>query len=517
VDNGKSYDASTSAFVQGLSCDVANDRDACFSPFASRDTADWNTQAVADSTINWERNYNTDQLHTFDFIINGELLPSMLELPGGTIGMALGYQHRDSSYNNNPASFRSSGDAFLGSQVLPDSGGRTVNASFLELAFPILDNLELSAAVREEKYSTGQSSTDPKYGIVYSPFQNLTLRASGGTSFIAPSLGQLTAPEGCGLNSVNDPIGTFATYALTCSQGNRRLTPETADTLSYGFDWDIIDGMRLSVTYSETDFTDRITTAGAQQIVNLDYFNWRSANNKPDGTKATEAELLAWYANGADPAITRSPLNVFEITRVQTGSINASRMLVEAYDVDWRYSFELPDLFGFALSDLGSWNLSLQATYLDKFMYQESALDELEQAVGKRNNDSLQPVPPMPRIKGNARIGWVNGSHSANLGARYLHSLDYDGFSGFYTSYAPYRLHPDVVTRDPSELRKSTVADFAYNYRGYEALGGVFNFTVGSRNVFDRMPQRMPTLGGTEDNLYDTMGRTIYARITYEL
>ena len=344
------------------------------------------------------------------------------------------------------------------------------------------------------------------------------MRASAGTSFIAPSLGQLTSPEGCGLNSVNDPIGTFATYALTCSSGNSGLTPESADTLSYGFDWDIIDGMRLSITYSETDFTDRITSAGAQQIVNLDYFNWvQSTPGKSDGDKATAAELQAWYNTGADPAITRSPLNIFEITRVQTGPINASRMLVEAYDVDWRYSFELPELFGFDLGDLGSWNISLQATYLDKFMYQESALDSLEQAVGKRNNNSLQPVPPMPRIKGNARIGWVNGSHSANLGARYLHDLDYDGFSGFFTNVSYWNLNSDVYSRNPSELRKSTVADFAYNYRGYEALGGVFNFTVGSRNVFDRMPQRMPTLGGTEDNLYDTMGRTIYARITYEL
>jgi iron complex outermembrane recepter protein len=514
VNNGKEYNGSVSGFVQGLSCDVANDRDACFTPFGTG-PEDYNTQAVADSTINYARGYDTDQMHTLDVIVNGDLFPSLLELPGGSVGAAFGYQRRDNSYNDRPPAFRIANDQFLGSQQFVEHGGRTVDSIFMELAIPILDNLEFSAAVREEDYSTGQNSTDPKYGIVYSPLQSLTLRASMGTSFIAPSLGQLTAPEGCGLNSVQDKFGPFNAYTATCSQGNPDLTPESADTLSYGFDWDIIDGMRLSVTYSETDFTDRITTAGAQSIVNLDYLKWRTANNKPAGAQPTESELLAWSNGPGNHAIIRSPLDVYEITRVNTGSINASQMLVEAYDMDWRYSFVLPELFN--LNDLGAWTVSLQATYLDKFLYQETALNDLEQAVGKRNNASLSAVPPMPRIKANARIGWVRGSHSANLSARYIHDIAYDGYSGFYTNPAIWNLHSDVYSRNPTQLRKYTVADFAYNFRGYEALGGELNFSVGSRNVFDRMPQRMPSLGGTEDSLYDTMGRTIYARITYEL
>jgi len=513
VNNDKSYMGSLSGVVAGLSCDVANDRESCFSPFASRDPADLNSQAAADATVNFERQYNTGTLTTFDLIVNGELLPDMIELPGGNIGMAVGYQRRENTFDDRPEAYRINDDQFIGAAEIPNHGSRYSDSFFLELAIPVLDNLELSAAVRDEDYETGQNSTDPKYGIVYSPFQNLSLRASKGTSFIAPSLGQLTAPEGCGLNPIQDPIGTFNAYASTCSGGNPNLVPETADTLSYGFDWDIIDGMRLSVTYSETDFTDRITTAGAQQILDLDYQNWLNATGKSDGTIATEAELTSWINSGSNPNIQRSSVNPYEILQVKTGSINASRMLVEAYDVDFRYSFALP----FGMEDLGNWTVSLQATYLDKFMYQESSLDPLTQTVGLRNNTVNEPVPPMPRIKGNARIGWVRGNHSASISGRYIHDLQYDGFSGLYTRASAWNLHPSVKERSPDVMRKYTVADFQYNYRGYEAFGGVLNFSVGSRNLFDRLPQGMPTLGGTEDFLYDTMGRQVYARVSYEL
>jgi outer membrane receptor protein involved in Fe transport len=66
-------------------------------------------------------------------------------------------------------------------------------------------------------------------------------------------------------------------------------------------------------------------------------------------------------------------------------------------------------------------------------------------------------------------------------------------------------------------LRASHVEDIAYNYSGFEAFDGNIQLTVGARNAFDRRPQRMAELGGTEDLLYDAMGRMIYARVTFEL
>ncbi|MSR12404.1 MAG: hypothetical protein EXR84_11510 [Gammaproteobacteria bacterium] len=186
-------------------------------------------------------------------------------------------------------------------------------------------------------------------------------------------------------------------------------------------------------------------------------------------------------------------------------------MLVKAYDVNWDYQFELPDMFG--ISELGSFNLNLAATYLDEYSYQLDQSKPVVQAVGERNWASAA-VPPMPRIKGDFRIGWVNGNHSANLTTHYLSRVRYEGYQGsvFLTG-----LHPSVVPRDVTMLLESHVEDFAYNYSGIEAFGGNIMMTVGARNAFDRRPQRMAELGGTEDFLYDAMGRLFYARISFEL
>jgi hypothetical protein len=48
-------------------------------------------------------------------------------------------------------------------------------------------------------------------------------------------------------------------------------------------------------------------------------------------------------------------------------------------------------------------------------------------------------------------------------------------------------------------------------------MGGELSFTVGARNLFDRLPQKVPMLGGNESIMYDPTGRMVYARITYEM
>ena len=68
------------------------------------------------------------------------------------------------------------------------SGSREVDAYFAEFSVPVLSNLELELAVRREEFSTGQSATTPKYGLTYAATDWLTLRATQGDAFIAPSL-----------------------------------------------------------------------------------------------------------------------------------------------------------------------------------------------------------------------------------------------------------------------------------------------------------------------------------------
>ena len=71
--------------------------------------------------------------------------------------------------------------------------------------------------------------------------------------------------------------------------------------------------------------------------------------------------------------------------------------------------------------------------------------------------------------------------------------------------------------RNVDVLKASSIFDASYNYRGLEALGGELSFTLGARNLFDRMPQKVPMLGGMESILYDPTGRMLYGRVTFEM
>ena len=59
--------------------------------------------------------------------------------------------------------------------------------------------------------------------------------------------------------------------------------------------------------------------------------------------------------------------------------------------------------------------------------------------------------------------------------------------------------------------------DIGYTYRGLEVLGNNVNFTVGSRNLFDREAQRSPEFAGVIGGLQDPMGRNFYARVQFDL
>jgi len=495
---------SLSALQQGLNCDVVNDREACFNPFVSTDPSTLNSQAVADSTYVINRVNNVDKLQTLDLVFSGEISPGGFELPGGAIAAAVGYQRRDDSFNDTPSLHSLTDDVFIGTQLFPNSDGRTVDAYFIEASLPILDNLEFSLAIRDEAYSTGQSSTDPKYGLVYVPFDRLTLRASAGSSFVAPSLGQLNDPESCGLSNIADPFTDFAAFTANCSSGNPNLIPESADTLSFGFELEVIEGLMVSLDYSETDFTDRIVTSTTNDVLATDFYNFQQATGFAGSGKPTLAQVAAWNADPrSDKRIQRDPNNMAQINRIISGDSNASSMLVEAYDMKISYRFEI--------GDLGSFNTSLSGTFVDSYQYQLSSDRAVVEAVGLQN-DNTGAVPPMPEWKANLNIGWVRGQHSANITARYIDDMVFDANPFSFQQFLPFSNYRTV-----SELHASTIVDAAYNFTGYEALGGEFALTVGARNLFDRLPQKVPMLGGMESNLYDPTGRMVYARVSYEI
>lgn len=94
-------------------------------------------------------------------------------------------------------------------------GERDIFEVFGEISFPILDNLNVDAAVRytdEENFGT---ETTWRARVIYVPTDNLTLSASAGTSFRAPNLReQFLADQGGGIGGSADPCLTTAIQAI---------------------------------------------------------------------------------------------------------------------------------------------------------------------------------------------------------------------------------------------------------------------------------------------------------------
>ncbi len=508
--SGQNFDIE--AMKQGLNCDVVNDRESCYNPFFVTDQANQNSQQVIDAIAARQKEEVEDQLTVVDLVFNGNISPGGFELPGGPIGAAIGYQNRDEKYTNTPSIVELRGDTWIGGtepEVIT-SGSREIDAYFMEVALPVLSNLEVTAAVRREEFSTGQVSTDPKFGVTYAPTDWLSLRATTGDAFIAPTLEQLLNPVTCGLSTVTDRFGPFNAFTTACGGGNPNLKNETAESQQFGFDLSF-DSWDLSVTWNNTKFLNRIIDINGQDKMEADFFNFRQATGFSGsgqlGDQPTRAQLEAWVASPlSDKDILRNPLDIYEVLQVNnTSTTNAESVDITAYDVQGNYRF--------SLNDWGNVRINLQATYIDEFLYQSDPSQPVVDAAGKYN-DNTGAAPELPSLKANLSINWSRGQHSVNAITRYVDALPYDG--PLFTVVDSF-----ANTNRPGNIRETGVKawtdmDIVYSYRGLNLMGGEMALSLGSRNVFDREAQQSPELAGVLGGLQDPRGRMIYGRVVYD-
>jgi len=511
IMSNQNYDIE--AMKKGLACDVVNDRDACYNPFFVTDPSNLTSIHVMNDIAARDTEWEYDELTTIDIILNGEVPLGGFELPGGPIGAALGYQLRQDSFQNTPSAVELMGNTWIGgtNPEVITTGSRDVDAYFAEFAIPVLDNLEIEAAVRREEFSTGQSSTDPKFGFTFAPTDWLTLRGTQGSAFIAPTLGQLYDPVSCGLSTVTDRFGPFSAFTTACAGGNAALKNETADTQSFGLDL-VFENWDVHLTWNNTAFENRIVTTTGQQIAEIDFQNYKqwsgfSGNGIGAANQPAAGELQSWLSSGlADPRIIRNPDDIFDILQVNTGDSNASSVDVTSYDLQANYRI------GF--DRVGDFRFNLQATYVDSFLYQEDPTKPIVEAAGKYN-DTTGVAPEMPQLKANLQMTWTKGDHAVNAIVRYVDDMPYDGpLFTFLDAFAEFN-RPGNITQ--TGVLAWTDMDIGYTYRGLELMGSDVNFTVGSRNVFDREAQRSPEFAGVLGGLQDPMGRNIYARIQFDL
>ena len=207
-------------------------------------------------------------------VLDANLTGFFGSLPGGPLGFALGTQFRDESL---AAAYDpiTQGDGFAFLIGNSDHSGKTdVYAAYGEVLLPVAAWLEVTGALRYEDYGGGVGDTlDPKMSLFVAPAPNLSLRASIGTSFRAPSTFQT---QGVQTNFVNilDYDGS-RTFAGRRTLGDPNLQPETSTEFNVGGTWRPWSNVELSLDYWDYAFQDVLRKDNAQGIVNADPFDPR--------------------------------------------------------------------------------------------------------------------------------------------------------------------------------------------------------------------------------------------------
>ncbi|MBO9623967.1 MAG: TonB-dependent receptor [Sphingomonas sp.] len=318
----------------------------------------------------------------------------LFALPGGAARVAMGVGARANDF----ALFRGTG-----APQNIDARQRVLYA-YGEVELPIVSpeqelgwahRLNLSGAVRYERYAGIDAVVTPKFGLVYSPDKAVTLKASWGRSFRAPSFIQQYQVQQALLYPVTTFGGTgypAGSTALLLVGGNPDLRPERAQSLSATavLEPAALPGARLELGYFSTRYVDRIVNPIpllSQALANPIYRDRISFNPSP----AMQAALLAvadQFVNGTGTAY--DPAKVVAVAN--GANVNAGRQSIRGVDA----------LLGYR-ADIGADTLEfgLNATYL----------------VSDQRLAPAQPVQPLagtlfnpPHWRGRGTLAWEHGA-----------------------------------------------------------------------------------------------------------
>ncbi|YCH28630.1 TonB-dependent receptor [Pseudomonas sp. D2-5] len=348
------------------------------------------------------------------------------------------------------------------------SGDRSVSAQYLELNVPVLDSLELSAAIRHDKYSDFGNTTNPKYSFRFQPFKEIVFRGAYSEGFRAPSLYELYYPAYITYTAAtnNDPVlcaggapsnGGVASrdcgqQFLNRSGGNTELDPENARNVTFGFVYQPVRNLSVGLDFWWIHIANQIAEFPATAIFN---------------DPALYADRIVRAADGS-------------IDHVVTGLANLGNLKTSGVDLSLDYRF--PN------SPYGQFGLSMNGTYLTRYDYQTQIDGTYTDNVGDWG---------LFRWKHTVTGSWNLGPWRAALTNR------------FQTGYRDY--DPNTHER----MGSYSVWDLSGGYTWKEHL----DLDIGLKNLFDRDPpftnQANTFQSGYDPRFTDPLGRTLFTRLTY--
>ena len=479
-----------------------------WNPFA-KDTMTQEQNDFATVTFSPVRKGTTTQ---FMANLSGDL--GELELPGGAVQWAAGYERRTEYYLNEP-----DGAEALG-QVYGQAGERTegdysVEEVYAEFNFPLLsgvpfaERLTFTAAVRASDYSNLEdTATNTKFGFEWEPVDGLLTRATFAEGFRAPSITELFDPQEQSALSYTDPcwdygLSTNATLKANCAAdglpadfnsdtqsnaivgGNPDLEAEESESITVGIVYSGIENFSVAFDYFDIKIEQGIGTAGVDNIANECY------NSASFSSPLCELIKGSKYGPLDTPPHPTSPRR--NVSEVLSGVLvtNANLSTFETSGVDFDFSYNM-DLAG------GTFTTTLNGTYLMAYDYTLTAGSETVEAAGMVAADQWEGNPAVfAEWRTNLGFNFATDDYSANVTFRYQSEGD------------------DISATDTT---LDTVADSVVytDIQGTYYINDTYTISAGARNLFDVKPPYMSNYddSNTVNYSYDLAGQYLYVKAT---
>jgi len=319
-----------------------------------------------------------------DTNFTGDLGKYGIQIPTASEGLKVnvGYEYRDVKLSTNPDIELQEGDLSGGGGPLPPvSGGILSQEGFIEAHLPVIEDmpfvktLDVDSGYRYSSYSTGFKTNTYKFGVEFTPIQDVRLRGSFARAVRAPNVVELYAAQSVGLEGTLDPCaGPSPAYSeAACARtgvsaaqyghilansaaqynaltgGNPGLQPETALTTSFGIGLtpSFVPNLRAQFDWFDIRVENVIQTVGENTIL-LDCVQ----SGLFCGDVHRDAIGSLWLSNNG---------------YVVDALANVGKLETRGVDVDIAYAYDI--------GAFGKLHTSVVGTYVDKYEVTPIAID----------------------------------------------------------------------------------------------------------------------------------------------
>lgn len=376
----------------------------------------------------------------------------------GPVQILLGSEWRSDRFIHRPHELRGNGGLVSLARRPPRNLHRNLIAGFAELAVPLGQKADVTAAVRWEHYGDFGDPVKPKIATRWEALPGLTLRGSYSAAFRAPEMLQAYTDAQETFTQIADPrrpdLGVYTMRVL--NGGNRALKPEETDVTYAGFTYapPFLRGWSFGADYWHYDQRNLIGTLGAQNML------------------ANEATLAPGrILRGPEPA----PGTAGEVIQLNDTFGNYNRYVTYGVDIEAAYR-----------TRLGAHELTANFTAVRLGSARRSTL-------GFGDNEAVN-APSVARWRANASFGWRRGAHDALVHLNHI---------GEQTGSAP-------SSTISGRISAMTLVNVSYGFAGPADT----QWRIGANNLFDTDPPRNYfSRTGFQNGYYDSLGRVWFVSV----